>query len=378
MDFSGIEKRLHALLEVGTPGCALTVRQGHRELYRHVCGVSDRENGTPMTGEEGFYLFSCTKPITAAATMQLVERGLLSLNTPISQLIPAFAEVRVQEGECLVPPRTPITVRHLLTMSAGWDYDMTSPALREALATYGVSITTRQFAEAMAKKPLLFHPGDRFHYSLCHDVLGAVIEAAAGMSFGEWLRREIFEPLGMTHTGFAFRHPNRASLAAQYECPFDGAGYIENIGLEHPYRLGDNFESGGAGLLSTLDDYALFADAMACGGVGANGARILSEESIVAMRENQMGTFVTDPTFSCSTGPGYGYGLGVRTLIDKSQGQRSPLGEFGWDGANGAFIIIDPDNQLSFAFVQHVRAWPYLLGEFYAPIRDEVYDILGL
>ena len=117
---------------------------------------------------------------------------------------------------------------------------------------------------------------------------------------------------------------------------------------------------------------------MACNGIGANGAQILTKESIDALRTNQMGTFVRDPHFSCATGPGYGYGLGVRTLIDKSQGQRSPLGEFGWDGANGAFLIVDPENNLSFSFMQHIRGWPMMMRHFYAPIRDEVYEALGL
>ncbi len=93
-----------------------------------------------------------------------------------------------------------------------------------------------------------------------------------------------------------------------------------------------------------IKKFIVKADAMAYGGVGANDARILTEASIDALRANQMGTFVCDSEFSCATGPGYGYGLGVRTLIDKSQGQRSPLGEYGWDGANGAFLIVDPKN----------------------------------
>lgn len=377
MNFSCVEKRMHDLLKLGVPGCSISIRRDHKEIYRHICGVSDVNGLCPMNGEEAFYLFSCTKPITVAAAMQMVERGLLSLDAPVSDYLPEYADVKVQEGESLVAPHSPILVRHLFTMSAGFDYDMYAAPIRELLAREGVGVTTRQFAAAVAKKPLLFHPGEQFKYSVCHTVLGAVMEVASGMTFGEWLRREIFEPLGMNKTGFAFHHPDRAPLAAQYEC-IEETGELKYIGLEHPYRLGDRFEAGGSGLISTLDDYALFADAMACGGVGANGARILTEASIDAIRENQLGTFVKDPTFFCYTGPGYGYGLGVRTLIDKSQGQRSPLGEFGWDGANGAFLIVDPVNHLSFAFMQHIRNWPRLMGEFYAPIRDEVYEVLGL
>ncbi len=363
---------MHDLLALGVPGCAISIRRDHEEIYRHVCGVKARRSHDHMTGEEKFYLFSCTKPITMTAAMQLIEKGAFALDTKVSDIFPEFADVRVKENDTLVPAREPITVKHLMTMSAGFDY-----AIHTAVEDAGYDIntvTTCEFAKAAAKRPLVFHPGDKFKYSMCHDVMGAVIEAASGMRFGEYLKKNIFEPLGMTNTGF---DRNVNDLAGQYSYNNE-TGMLEDVGDQNPHNFNDSFESGGAGLISTLDDYALFADAMACGGVGKTGARILSEKSIDAMRENQMGTFVRDPSFGCAAGPGYGYGLGVRTLIDKSRGQRSPLGEFGWDGADGAFLIVDPVNHLSFAFMQHIRNWPALMGEFYAPIRDEVYDVLGL
>ncbi len=377
MDFSRVTDRLHALLALGVPGCAISIRRDHKEIYRHVCGTTDREGTKPMNGREAFYLFSCTKPITVTAAMQLVERGLLELDRPVSDYLPEFANVLVNENGTLVPPRNPMLVRHLFTMSAGLDYNVYAEPIRKLLSEVGIGVTTRQFVSALAEMPLGFHPGDKFKYSLCHTVLGALIEVVSGMTFGEWLQKEIFSPLGMNETGFAFHHPTRAPLAEQYGC-VEETGEIEYLGLEHPYRYGGAFEAGGSGLISTLDDYALFADAMACGGVGATGARILKPETVDMIRTEQLTGFVKDPTFSCAAGPGYGYGLGVRTLIDKSQGQRSPLGEFGWDGADGAFLIVDPENHLSFAFMQHMRNWPRLMGEFYAPIRDDVYDILGL
>lgn len=372
MDFSCVEKRLHSLLALGVPGCAISIRRDHEEIYRYVCGVKERRSHDHMTGGEKFYLFSCTKPITMTAAMQLIERGALSLDTKVSDIFPEFADVKVNENGTLVPVHEPITVKHLMTMSAGLDYDLHG-AIKDA-GFDANTVTTRELATAAAKRPLDFHPGDRFQYSMCHDVMGAIIEEVSGMRFGEYLKKNIFEPLGMKNTGFDRKVDG---LAGQY---FYNAktGAFEDVGDQNPYNFNDLFESGGAGLISTLDDYALFADALACGGVGKTGARIISEESINAMRENQIGSFVRDPSFSCAAGPGYGYGLGVRTLVDKSKGQRSPLGEFGWDGADGAFLIVDPVNHLSFAFVQHIRGWPALMGEFYAPIRDEVYDVLGL
>ncbi len=378
MDFSCVKARMHALLDLGVPGCAITIRQDHHELYRYVCGVTDHDTKQPLIGDEAFYMFSCTKPITVTAVMQLAERGLLDIDAPVADYLPEFADIRVQEGDCLVPPKRTMLVRHLMTMSAGLDYDRSGEPLSTMLEQRGNKMTTREFAAAVAKKPLCFHPGERFKYSFCHDVLGAVIEAASGKRFGEWLQDEIFAPLGMTKTGFSFELEGRKPVLKQYEC-LQETGEIVDIGHEHPFfSHNKKIESGGGGLVSTLDDYALFADAMACGGVGATGARIISKASIDALRENQLGTFVESTKFSCAAGPGYGYGLGVRTLIDKSEGQRSPLGEFGWDGANGSFVIVDVDNHLSFSFVQHMRNWPRLMGEFYAPIRDEVYELLGL
>ncbi len=368
MDLSCVQKRMDALLELGVPGCSISIRQNHKEIYRYICGVRDRETRVPMNGEEYFYIFSCTKPITVAAAMQMFEKGILSLDAPVSDFLPEYGQVMVNENGNLVPPREPITVHHLLTMSAGLNYNIGTDFTGDR-----ETITTRQMAAQMCKNPLLFHPGDKFKYSICLDVLASVMEEASGVRFGEYLQKNIFEPLGMNNTSF---NRNASPIAGQYKCASETE--LIDIGNDHPYNFNKSYESGGAGLVSTLDDYALFADAMACGGVGANGARILTKASIDALRTNQIGTFVRDPHFSCTTGPGYGYGLGVRTLIDKSQGQRSPLGEFGWDGANGAFLIVDTDNQLSFSFMQHIRSWPLMMRGFYAPIRDEVYEALGL
>lgn len=369
MDLSCVQKRMDALLDLGVPGCSISIRKDHKEIYRYICGVRNRDTRVPMTGEEFFYIFSCTKPITVAAAMQMMEKGYFKLDDVVADYIPEFKDVMVDENGILVPPREPITIHHLMTMSAGLNFNIKEDTIgdRSRLNTYDMAVQ-------MCRKPLLFHPGDRYKYSICLDVLAAVMEVASGVKFGQYLKENIFDPLGMKNTGF---DPNVSPMAAQYECP-KGTKDVNFIGNEHPYLFNNCYESGGGGLVSTLDDYAIFADAMACNGVGANGARILTKNSIDALRVNQIGTFVRDTEYMCYAGPGYGYGLGVRTLIDKSQGQRSPLGEFGWDGANGAFVIIDPENHLSFSFMQHVRAWPNLMGFFYAPIRDEVYEALGL
>ena len=180
----------------------------------------------------------------------------------------------------------------------------------------------------------------------------------------------------MTRTGFNIPIGERENLAAQYECY--APGMLRPCPMKNKFQLTDEYESGGAGLYSCVDDYSLFADAMANGGIGASGARILKSETIDLMRTEQLKTFIIEPGFPCLSGPGYGYGLGVRTLVDKSLGQRSTLGEFGWDGAAGSYIMMDPAHGLSIFFAMHIIDWPKLVGCAHALIRDIIYEVLGL
>ena len=159
----------------------------------------------------------------------------------------------------------------------------------------------------------------------------------------------------------------------------DEPGKIRSFLTGNEYQLTDGYESGGAGLISSVEDYSLFADALANGGVGASGAQILKPETIDLMRKEQLSACTVDPTFECAAGPGYGYALGVRTLIDRSQGQRSPLGEFGWDGAVGSYLMVDVENEIAIVYMQHVGAWTQIRKHpFHAPMRDGAYEAFGL
>ena len=235
---------------------------------------------------------------------------------------------------------------------------------------------TIDIINALVRSPLHFEPGERFLYSLCHDVLAAVVEVVSGLRFSRYMEENIWKPLGICDTGFELTQDAMSRLSALYECYAPGS--IRPFGEYRDFNLTDNYESGGAGLYSTVDDYSLFADAMACGGVGITGNQILKPETIDLMRTEQLGSFIMNPAFGCAAGPGYGYGLGVRTLIDKSSGVRSSLGEFGWDGAAGSYVMVDPAYNLSIFFAMNVRGWPTLIGCGHAPIRDLTYEVLGL
>lgn len=377
MNFQPVIEYIENILreEKGVPGCDLQIMHEHEVLLRYHSGVSDYEGNTPISGDELYFMYSCTKPITCTAAMQLVEKGIIGLDDPVSKYLPAFKDVFLIKDDKKVAPNRTMTVRHLFTMSAGFDYNWQTAPIAEVLAA-NPNAGTSDIVNALALSPLHFEPGENFLYSLCHDVLAAVIEAACGMRFSQYLKKHIFEPLGMTHTGFTIPAEEMHHLTAQYECYEPNK--IRPCPMKNVFQLTDAYESGGAGLYSTVDDYSLFADAMANGGVSKSGKQILKPETIDLMRTEQLHTYAMNPAFGCAAGPGYGYGLGVRTLIDKSDGQRSSLGEFGWDGAAGSYVMIDPAQKLSIFFAMHVKGWPNLIGCGHAPIRDLTYEVLGL
>jgi CubicO group peptidase (beta-lactamase class C family) len=324
-----------------------------------------------------YWMYSCSKPITVTAAMQLVEQAALELDAPVARYLPEYADAYyLQDGEPHKVGDT-LTVRHLFTMSAGLNYNLESAGILWARDNYHGTATTRELAAAFIRTPLDFAPGDRFQYSLCHDVLGGVIEAVSGQSLGSYLREHIFAPLHMKDTVLHVTEETVGRLSDRWHyIPETGEIRLEPRG--DGFTIGEVYESGGGSLVCTLDDYARFADAMACGGMGAEGERILLPETVDLMRTEQLTSLLDDPSFSCVGGPGYGYALGVRTMVDRSRGQPSPLGEFGWDGAAGSYILMDPANRLSVVFAQHLLYCYEIQGQVHVPIRDRVYGALGL
>ena len=350
----------------GVPGCDILVMRGHEPVFRHFAGMANREENRAMQGDELYYMYSCTKPVTVTAGMRLVEEGRLLLDAPVSAYLPEYAHLTVRDGDGVRPAERIMTVRHLFTMTAGLNYNTASAPIRQLLAERGENASTREVVAAIAQEPLDFEPGERFQYSLCHDVLGAVIEEVAGERYADYLRKTIFEPLGMTRTGM---HPNaqlRRKMAAQYSYSV-GEG-IRPAGGGNGFVLSPAYDCGGAGIVSCVEDYARFADTLACGGTSVDGYRLLRPETIAQMRTEQLGSVARNAAFSCAAGPGYGYALGVRTSLTRC--------EFGWDGAAGADLMMDTQNQLSFFFAMHVLGWPTLVGCVHAALRDLVYEAM--
>jgi len=365
---------LDSLMDCGIPGADAVVMRDHEIIYRHQAGWRDREAGGKLRGDELYFMYSCSKPVTVTAAMQLLERGRFLLSDPLCEYLPEFRDMLVKGPDgCLLRAKKPILIGHLFSMTAGFDYDLHSPALEAMKRETQGRCPTREVARAIAKGPLSFEPGARWQYSLCHDVLAALVEAVSGERFADYVKEHIFDPLGMTRSAFHMTPGTEGQFARQYRYS-DERRAAEPVALKAEHVLGPEHDSGGAGVVSCVADYARFADAMACGGVGATGERILSGAAIDLMRENQLDEAQLKD-FNWPQLLGYGYGLGVRTMMNRAAGgSLSSVGEFGWGGAAGAYLMIDPGNRLSVFYAQHMlnNKEPYV----HPRIRNIVYGCL--
>ncbi len=376
-DFSSMKKLLDELANGYVPAMDMCVYKDHEEIFRYQAGYGDVESKQPLSPESNYFLFSCTKPITCTSALQLYEKGKLKLTDPLYEYIPEFADVVVEEkdedgGVRYVKPNRHIIIKDLFTMSAGLSYDLEMAPLKEVIKETNGICPTRKMVGAIAKKPLLFHPGENYNYSLCHDVLGGVIEVISGRSLGEYMKENIFDPCGMTHTGFDVTPEIKAAMPTLYTVR--GVNQFERTENNNPFIYGDDseYESGGAGLVSCTADYIKFADAMAHMGVSALGERILNEETVELMRYPHVTDKFEHYMFKQW---GYDYGLGVRTMQHpKISGSSVSVGEFGWDGAAGSYVLIDPKHKLSMFCAQ------FKYGEgFNAPVRfvHKLYEIIS-
>lgn len=355
------------------PSADVIVYRDHELLFRYFKGVMDVDNGGEIKGDELYFIYSMTKMITCCCALQLLEQGKYNLDDPISKYLPEYAKMKITtqalntENAAKIASgavigedvnnsndgyaKTAITVRHLFTMTAGLDYGLNCPEIQNSIADGKIS--TQDLVRAMAGKTLGFEPGSRFRYSLCHDVLGALVEIWSGLSLGEYMKQNVFEPLGMKNTFFGL--PEDTSIMPTLYSKYENQDFRKQP-LVCTYTLSPQYESGGAGLTSCTEDYALFLDAVACGGMGKSGNRILKEETVNLWKTNQLSGAAADDFDQMRRG--YGYGLGVRTHIDPTRsGTLSPVGEFGWDGAAGSFSMVDPVNKISLTYFQNVLGY---------------------
>lgn len=346
------------------PAIDCSVYREHEEVFRLSCGHSDREGKIPVSPQDEYWIYSVSSIAAATVFLQMTERKILEENYPVAYYLPKFAKLTYCNGRERTKCRKTLKIRHLISMQGGYGYTV-SQKLSDYIAS-NPNADLQELAAQFAKEPLRFEPGEHFALGWCMDVLGAAMEAACGKSLEQWLREELFEPLGMENTGFHPDEEQTSRISAQYSMTVSGEIMPEccdkNLFITMP-----NFDSAGAGLCSTVNDYILLADALACGGVGKNGKRILSEESVKRFSKNLLEKTQLADFRRISRRPGYGYGYGVRTCI--SELNFEPKGTFGRDGEAGAHVLIDPVNKLSLVYFQHVLDMEFLHAEIF-PVMD--------
>ncbi|MBQ7058018.1 MAG: beta-lactamase family protein [Firmicutes bacterium] len=373
--------------EYGIKGLEVFVSKNHETVYHHQTGHSDYELKVPVNGSEFYYFYSCTKVITMTAMMQLIEQGKAGLYDPVCKYLPEWEyvtvvdDVRYAEDPMLLPKlHTPshfaknqVRIIDCMAMMAGLTYDMKNEAV-QALLEKEPNPTTREVIAALAKVPLIYEPGTRWRYSLGHDVIAAVIEVISGERYSDYMQNHIFTPLGITDMTCHPSDEQLARMAAMYAWKPEEKR-IKPIPINFGFSIGDRYESGGAALAGTPIAYHTVMDALANGGVGANGARILKEDSVMLFTHTVThGQPLED--FHKSGRPEYGYGLGVRVKNHENLGQ-APVGEFGWDGAAGGFGVVDPFNHVAITYVMHVLGFGTAYSVVHPRMRDLVYEGLG-
>ena len=366
MNFNKIKNLMDEALEnYGVPCSDVMIVHNGKVVYRYMNGTIDDEKKMPIQGDELYFLYSATKPITCTAAMQLVEAGKLKLEDKLSDYIPEFKEMWVKSEEGLRKAEKPITIQNLFSMTSGMNYAMNNANILKQREKNPNS-STLEMVRAMAGEPLEFEPGEHYQYSLSHDVLAAVIEVVSGMSFGEYLQKNIFDVCGMNRTGFALNEEIKKQMCSQYIYD-DHTGKLSLKGKSNAFILTPAYQCGGAGLISCVEDYIKFVAEM------SNGNRLLKDASIDMMRSNQLGEQAYQD-FQLTSKVGYTYGLGVRT---DAFGRYVHKGEFGWDGAAGSYVLIDPDNHIGIFYATHVYGMGLLLSkEVHSKIRDEVYRVI--
>lgn len=390
MGFEKLTNYLDGLKEqYGVPQTEIIVTKDYDVVYHHLTGYSDFEEMVPASEKDGYYFYSASKVMTMTAVMREIEQGRIHLYDPVCKYLPEFEVMTVIDREfsmAVFPPEMPkadeprhyaarqIRIIDLMSMMSGLTYDLSADAIKQAVAATDGKGSTREIVAAFAKMPLAAEPGTRYIYSLGHDVMAAIVEVTSGERFGDYLRKYVFDPAGADEIGFVM--PEGIKLTAQFAFNMEKKKILPTSD-NNPFILTENYESGGAGLMGTATAYSKVIEALANGGVTKDGKRILSEDSI-RMFMHAVTTGKAQEDFEAGgKGPTYGYGLGVRVKRNMETG-RTPVGEFGWDGAAGAYSLIDPINHVSIFHAQHVLGFLPVYLEIHPMLRDLAYEGLGL
>ncbi len=374
-DFKPVGDYLQQLVDTGKfPGANVLILKDGKEAYYAQAGLMDVEARQPVRRDTIFRIYSMSKPVTTTAVMILVDEGKLKLSDPVTRYVPEFANLQVytgmKDGVMQTEPARPMTVENLLTHTAGLTYafQLTPVAAMYQRTPLGgdrwrfdpAYAGGGELARTMGSLPLAYQPGDRFHYSMALDVAALVVQRASGVPFAEFLQNRIFGPLGMKDSGFSMPASKGPRLASLYG-PGPGGGLrVTDVGATSPLLKPIPGFSGGGGLLSTVDDYATFAEMLQEGGA-LKGHRILSRRALKAMMTNhltpaQLVELKSTAGFGLGgSGDGLGFGYGGSVLTDgKSDKDPGSVGEYAWGGAASTTFWVDPVRHVVVVFMTQV------------------------
>src|SRR3982075_1114261 len=362
------------------PGAIVLIQHHGQPIYLKCFGKRDVEKGTPMTADTIFPIHSGTKTITSVAAMMLVDQGKIALDDPVSKYIPSFAGMKVgverkdDTGRPvldLTPLRRPITIEDLLLHTSGLTYGFYGEGLVKAAydGIYLGDFDNAEFAERLAKLPLAEQPRTLWDYGHSIDVLGRVIEVASGQSLYQFEKTHLLDPLGMTTTKFFLTDPDER---ARYAQPLARDRHVERSSLDVT-----RWESGGGGMVSTMSDFARYADMLLNGGM-LDGKTYLSPATFAATTSDHVGPgsgVARNYFYYPGDGFGFGYGFGIRTepgnVVPPPPGS---LGEIKWDGATGVYLVVDRAQDMFFILLENA---PSERTRIQPVLKRIIYDALG-
>ena len=354
---------LEELVKKGPAGCGCAVARDGEVLYENYFGDADLEKGKKIDSGSVYRQYSATKVVICTAAMMLYERGKFLLNDPIYEYFPEWRHTMVAEKQedgsmKIREARRPIEVRDCFSMAMGIGYggpEYTHQMMEKSRANLAASIgdyTLRQDIRAMASVPVMFDPGEHWLYGFGHELVAGLIEAVSGKKVSQFLKDEIFEPLGMDSTGYHYFGDIRERMVTPYQLENGKRIPIVGAMFDDRFEVDANYEAGGAGLFSTVPDYLKFSQMLACGGMW-EGKQIIGRKTIDLMRTNQLNEQQMKD-FAAPYLDGYGYGLGVRTRIENGRATgNTSVGEFGWTGYMGTYVAIDPKERMSVVYMHN-------------------------
>ncbi len=357
------------------PGFSVIVHHRGRVVFEDCVGVMDLETGRPLREDAIFRIYSMTKPVACAALMILFDEGKFLLDDPLAKFIPSFQEMRVvgpgNDLSNTVPAEVPITIRHLLTHTSGLAYGVGPGPLEELAYQSGhfdishlvLVHPLEKITNIFSSLPLAFQPGAAWSYSISYDLLGYLVSLISGQSFDEYLQERLFKPLGMVDTGFWVPPEKLHRLVSLYSINAESQLVRVEAARESVFARPDAVPSGGGGLVSTRPDYLLFVLMLLNGGE-LHGVRVINPRTISLIASNQLTpaqmAALTPMSFDK---PGYGYGLGVKVILDRAKaGTLASNGTFGWSGAAGTTMFIDPREDLAAVLMTQVMESPIQLN----------------